>query len=110
MEGSEKQPLLEKEAKDGKPIKVDRCPEMVESTKGWRKFSVLIVIGVMIVVCIAAISGTSAFAAKFTLYTKARQTEFTVYRHNIFCFACERAVIIQISYQVQCQQTTNYRK
>ena len=29
---------------------------------------------------------------------KARQTEFTVYRHNFFCFACGRAVIIQISY------------
>ena len=28
---------------------------------------------------------------------KAGQTKFTVYRHNIFYFACGRAVIIQIS-------------
>ena len=28
---------------------------------------------------------------------KARQTEFTVYRHKVFDFACGRAVNIQIS-------------
>ena len=30
--------------------------------------------------------------------TEAGQTKFTVYHHKIFCFACGRAVIIQISY------------
>ena len=69
MEDSEKQPLLE-EVKDGKP-KDSGCPEMAESGKIWRKFRVFIVIGTVIAVftTIAAVGGTSAFAAKFALYT-----------------------------------------
>ena len=51
--------------------------------------------GVGTVAAVAALAAT-LFRPYINIH-KAGQTKFTVYRHNIFYFACGRVVIIQIS-------------